>query len=231
MPALSHSKTVPSIHALDSPKQAQLRPQAVRDHRRSLRSDHRGPVVRAGCALEGEARVARGGSHRRARARSGGRHRRHCVCGRGARREDDRARHHASHAAAGAGEGDRSLPAAWRVGFITGDMTSLPFRSASFDLVTTGYGLRNVPDLDARDRRDRARVETRRTIAVARFQPARERDRPRGLSRLSHGRGLDARAGSCIAIRTPIATSPRRSAATLARAAWPSAWPRADSIA
>ena len=35
------------------------------------------------------------------------------------------------------------------VEFITGDMTSLPFRSASFDLVTTGYGLRNVPDLDA----------------------------------------------------------------------------------
>jgi len=32
--------------------------------------------------------------------------------------------------------------------FVTGDMTSLPFRSASFDLVTTGYGLRNVPDLD-----------------------------------------------------------------------------------
>ena len=28
-------------------------------------------------------------------------------------------------------------------------MTSLPFRSSSFDLVTTGYGLRNVPDLDA----------------------------------------------------------------------------------
>ena len=27
-------------------------------------------------------------------------------------------------------------------------MTSLPFRSAAFDLVTTGYGLRNVPDLD-----------------------------------------------------------------------------------
>jgi len=32
--------------------------------------------------------------------------------------------------------------------FITGDMTSLPFRSSSFDLITTGYGLRNVPDLD-----------------------------------------------------------------------------------
>ncbi len=35
------------------------------------------------------------------------------------------------------------------VSFITGDMTSLPFRSASFELVTMGYGLRNVPDLSA----------------------------------------------------------------------------------
>jgi ubiquinone/menaquinone biosynthesis methyltransferase len=35
------------------------------------------------------------------------------------------------------------------VEFITGDMTSLPFTAASFDLVTTGYGLRNVPDLNA----------------------------------------------------------------------------------
>ena len=34
------------------------------------------------------------------------------------------------------------------VAFIGGDMTSVPFRSASFELVTTGYGLRNVPDLD-----------------------------------------------------------------------------------
>lgn len=31
--------------------------------------------------------------------------------------------------------------------FLIGDMTALPFRAASFDLVTTGYGLRNVPDL------------------------------------------------------------------------------------
>ena len=35
------------------------------------------------------------------------------------------------------------------VTFVGGDMTTLPFRSAAFDLVTTGYGLRNVPDLDA----------------------------------------------------------------------------------
>lgn len=34
------------------------------------------------------------------------------------------------------------------VEFVTGDMTSLPFASHTFDLVTTGYGLRNVPDLN-----------------------------------------------------------------------------------
>ena len=31
--------------------------------------------------------------------------------------------------------------------FLVGDMLALPFPSGSFDLVTTGYGLRNVPDL------------------------------------------------------------------------------------
>ncbi len=33
--------------------------------------------------------------------------------------------------------------------FVVGDMLALPFPSASFDIVTTGYGLRNVPDLPA----------------------------------------------------------------------------------
>ncbi len=31
--------------------------------------------------------------------------------------------------------------------FVQGDMLALPFAGASFDIVTTGYGLRNVPDL------------------------------------------------------------------------------------
>jgi demethylmenaquinone methyltransferase/2-methoxy-6-polyprenyl-1,4-benzoquinol methylase len=31
--------------------------------------------------------------------------------------------------------------------FVVGDMTSLPFTAESFDLITIGYGLRNVPDL------------------------------------------------------------------------------------
>lgn len=33
--------------------------------------------------------------------------------------------------------------------WINGDMVALPFKRASFTLVTTGYGLRNVPDLTA----------------------------------------------------------------------------------
>lgn len=35
------------------------------------------------------------------------------------------------------------------IDLINGDIIALPFTSAAFDLVTTGYGLRNVPDLDA----------------------------------------------------------------------------------
>ena len=34
-----------------------------------------------------------------------------------------------------------------RPAFVAGDMVALPFPDASFDVVTTGYGLRNVPDL------------------------------------------------------------------------------------
>jgi ubiquinone/menaquinone biosynthesis methyltransferase len=33
--------------------------------------------------------------------------------------------------------------------FLVGDMVALPFHAASFDLVTTGYGLRNAPDVTA----------------------------------------------------------------------------------
>jgi demethylmenaquinone methyltransferase/2-methoxy-6-polyprenyl-1,4-benzoquinol methylase len=34
-----------------------------------------------------------------------------------------------------------------RPAFVLGDMCDLPFAAATFDVVTTGYGLRNVPDL------------------------------------------------------------------------------------
>jgi demethylmenaquinone methyltransferase/2-methoxy-6-polyprenyl-1,4-benzoquinol methylase len=46
-----------------------------------------------------------------------------------------------SAARAGARSGD--------LHFLVGDMVALPFSTGSFDLVTTGYGLRNVPDLRA----------------------------------------------------------------------------------
>jgi len=38
-------------------------------------------------------------------------------------------------------------PAGAGPAFLVGDMMALPFPAGSFDLVTTGYGLRNVPDL------------------------------------------------------------------------------------
>ncbi len=40
-------------------------------------------------------------------------------------------------------------PPGGRAAFVVGDMTALPFAAGSFDVVTTGYGLRNVPDLTA----------------------------------------------------------------------------------
>ena len=46
-----------------------------------------------------------------------------------------------------------------RAAWITGDMTVLPFADATFSLITTGYGLRNVPDLD------RTLAETHRVLA------------------------------------------------------------------
>jgi ubiquinone/menaquinone biosynthesis methyltransferase len=42
--------------------------------------------------------------------------------------------------------------------FLVADMLGLPFGDARFDLVTTGYGLRNVPDIDA------ALAEVRRVL-------------------------------------------------------------------
>ena len=41
----------------------------------------------------------------------------------------------------------RRNPAEARLHFVTGDMLALPFPDQSFTVVTVGYGLRNVPDL------------------------------------------------------------------------------------
>ena len=42
----------------------------------------------------------------------------------------------------GGGSPERPVPR-----FLVGDMLALPFPAGAFDIVTTGYGLRNVPDL------------------------------------------------------------------------------------
>ena len=77
--------------------------------------------------------------------------------------------------------------------FLVGDMLALPFPAASFDIVTTGYGLRNVPDLTSGDRRDSPRAEAGRSAAVARFQPAVNGVVRIGVSGVSHSRRRDAR--------------------------------------
>jgi demethylmenaquinone methyltransferase/2-methoxy-6-polyprenyl-1,4-benzoquinol methylase len=43
----------------------------------------------------------------------------------------------------------RAKPGAERLSWLLGDMAALPVASGSFDLVTTGYGLRNTSDLPA----------------------------------------------------------------------------------
>ena len=42
----------------------------------------------------------------------------------------------------------RGKPSAVALGFVTADMMALPFPDQAFDLVTTGYGIRNVPTID-----------------------------------------------------------------------------------
>jgi len=57
--------------------------------------------------------------------------------------------------------------------FVTGDMLGLPFRDEAFDIVTTGYGLRNVPDLPG------AIAEMRRVLRPGGVLLSLDFDRPR----------------------------------------------------
>ena len=53
----------------------------------------------------------------------------------------------ARHKVARPFQGRDRAPERGALQFMVGDMLALPFPAASFDIVTTGYGLRNVPDL------------------------------------------------------------------------------------
>jgi ubiquinone/menaquinone biosynthesis methyltransferase len=63
-------------------------------------------------------------------------------------------------------------PSAEAVAFVVGDMTALPLAPGRFDIVTTGYGLRNVPDLP------RALAEIRRVLAPGGLLLSLDFDRP-----------------------------------------------------
>ena len=53
----------------------------------------------------------------------------------------------------------RAKPQGHGIRWVAGDMTTLPFPDSSMDLITTGYGLRNVPELS------RALTEAHRVLA------------------------------------------------------------------
>jgi demethylmenaquinone methyltransferase/2-methoxy-6-polyprenyl-1,4-benzoquinol methylase len=63
-------------------------------------------------------------------------------------------------------------PASAAVTFVTGDMMALPFPDETFDLVTTGYGIRNVPAIDV------AIAEIRRVLRPGGLLLSLDFDRP-----------------------------------------------------
>jgi len=66
----------------------------------------------------------------------------------------------------------RQRPDARGVRFVTGDMMALPFPDATFDLVTTGYGIRNVPRIEP------ALAEIRRVLRPGGMLLSLDFDRP-----------------------------------------------------
>jgi demethylmenaquinone methyltransferase/2-methoxy-6-polyprenyl-1,4-benzoquinol methylase len=59
-----------------------------------------------------------------------------------------------------------------KMNWLVGDMTVLPVKTGTFDLVTTGYGLRNVPDLSA------ALTEIHRVLKPGGFMGSLDFNRP-----------------------------------------------------
>ncbi len=96
-----------------------------------------------------------------------------------------------------------------RAPLVTADMLALPFGDGHFTVVTTGYGLRNVPDLD------QALREIHRVLAPGGRLLSLDFNRPdnplvRGVYHAYLTASARCSASRCTAIRTPIATFPSR---------------------
>ena len=96
------------------------------------------------------------------------------------------------------------------VALVTGDMLALPFDDARFDVVTTGYGLRNVPDLRQAIPEIAPRARAWRAFLSLDFnRPTNSTVRALYLAYLTaSGASLGS---SCMATRIPTATFPSRS--------------------
>ncbi len=81
-----------------------------------------------------------------------------------------------------------------RTQWLEGDALRLPFEEGRFDIVTVGYGLRNLASLGGRISRDVARGAPGREIAGPGFRQAGERAVARDLFRVSGARGAVVRA-------------------------------------
>ena len=194
--------------------QAALRPAALRHHRGSLRPHHRPAVVRPGQPVEAARRRSRRAAAGQSRAGP-------CIAAQATWRSRSRSR----GAVGGRRWTSRIACCSWPAvkaatfsagtspAFVTGDMCALPFPDAHFDIVTTGYGLRNVPDLTARGGGDLPCAAARRNAGVARFQPSRECDSSAPSTLAICGSSAVRSAGCCTGIPIPIDTFPRRFAA------------------
>ena len=94
--------------------------------------------------------------------------------------------------------------------FVTGDMMALPFPDAAFDVVTTGYGIRNVPDIAG------ALREMHRVLRPGGLLLSLDFDRPASPAVRAVYLAYLTVVGSALgwfftAIPTPIATSRSRS--------------------
>ena len=183
-----------AVGALVAGLESPLRPPALSHHRRPLRSHHRTVVVRPRPPLEGDARRASPTcSPAPARSISPPAPATSRLRSPPAALVSPRSTSPTGCCSLPRAKGPRAPPE--DVTFVTGDMMALPFQDGAFDLVTTGYGIRNVPAIEP------AIAEIRRVLRPGGLLLSLDFDRPASsagpcrLSRLPDGRRFNAGLG------------------------------------